>query len=148
MRIETAFPPNYRAIITAFPHVARTYGVVFAWGDTIFNPHKRRISKFDEAHEEVHFARQAAMGGPVAWWQRYLADTQFRFIEEAHAHITEYRKVQEMEQRRNARRFYLKQIAERLSGPLYGGLITKENAIRLIKKGEGAMPDFSEGEAA
>lgn len=133
MTIERDFPPNYQSVCDAFPWVAKIRGVLFAWDMTIWNPDGVDISPSLMAHEEVHSIRQA--GNPAAWWDKYLADPAFRYAEEIPAHIVEYAQVYGANPRRNARRHYLDQIAERLAGPLYGHLTTREKAIRLLKTG-------------
>lgn len=133
MRVEIGFPPNYQAICDAFPHVPKTRGVVFAWDMIVYNPDGAQIPPSIMAHEEVHSLRQK--GNPQAWWDKYLTDPAFRWTEEVPAHIIEYAAQYDANAGRNARRFYLNQIAERLAGPLYGRLSSKDAAIRLLKTG-------------
>jgi len=71
----------------------------------------------------------------VAWWEKYLADDRFRFDEEVPAHIAEYAHIYEGTPKRALRRLHLSDIAERLAGPLYGRLTSKEAAMRLLKTG-------------
>lgn len=137
MTVEVGFPPNYQAICDAFPWVAKTRGVFFAWDRTIWNPDNAQITDHLKAHEEVHSIQQD--GSPAAWWDKYLASPEFRFKEEIKAHICEYAQCYGANRLRNARRHYLNQIAERLAGPLYGRLMTKAAAIRLLKTGAGLL---------
>lgn len=139
MTVEVAFPPNYQAVCDAFPWVARTPGIIFAWGLQIFNPDGIHITPALRAHEEVHSLRQ--QGNPAAWWDKYLSDPAFRYAEEIPAHICEYAKLYSDNPLRNARRHYLDQVAERLAGPLYGRLTTRERAIRLLKTGARVLLD-------
>lgn len=133
MKIERSRPPNYDAIIAAFPWVAKTIGVIFAWDDRIYNPHGITVTPSLLAHEIVHSQRQK--GDPVSWWDKYLIDPAFRFAEEVPAHIEEYAYFAGHEAKRAHRRRYLTDIAGRLAGPLYGRLTSKEAAIRLLKTG-------------
>lgn len=134
MQLSKSFPPNYSAIITAFPHVARSPGVIFCYGETIHAP-GRDVTPYDVAHERVHSERQGS--DPAGWWDRYLSDPQFRFDEELAAHIAEYRWF--AGKPRNERRFMLRQIAQRLAGPLYGARITTRTAKMLITGGVPAV---------
>jgi hypothetical protein len=130
MTIERAYPPNIDAILQAFPHVAHTRGVLFAWDMTIFNPDNIVVTPSLDAHEVVHSIQQR--GNPSAWWDKYLASADFRFEQEVVAHITEYASAYGQFDR-NGRRHQLNQIAARLAGPLYGSLTTKAAAVRLLK---------------
>lgn len=135
MRIETARPPIWDRAIIAFPSILKTHGVLFAWGDTIFNPDGVDVPSITQAHEEVHSIRQEKLGSVEVWWDRYISDPAFRFGEELPAHQVEYRVAYEKAAHRRERQFYLKQIAERLSGPLYGRLVNFERAKGLLKDG-------------
>lgn len=135
MRIERSRPPNWDAVIVAFPHVLRTHGVLFAWGDTIFNPDGVQVSAITHAHEEEHSVRQAKLGSVEVWWDHYIKDPAFRFGEELPAHQVEYAKAYQDARHRNERRFYLNQIAGRLAGPLYGRLVNIDTAKGLLKQG-------------
>jgi hypothetical protein len=148
MRIECSRPPNWDAVIAAFPHVKHTHGVLFAWGDCIFNPDGVEVTPSIHAHEEVHSCRQEKFGSVEKWWDNYLADPAFRFAEETPAHIVEYRVIYGDVADRNRRRFYLKQIAERLAGPLYGNLVNRDKATRLLKTGVSVLLAPQTGEAA
>jgi hypothetical protein len=132
MRVVAARPPLFAEIDAAF-HIEGK-GVTFAFGDVIYNPHGANVTPELMAHEKVHGARQ---GGDVeGWWRRYIADPQFRFDEELPAHIAEYRAFcanNTAGQARNARRMALHHIAARLASPLYGRLVSYDEARRLIK---------------
>ena len=132
MRIETTRPPNYDAIVAAFPWVATTRGVIYAWDMTVFNPDGITITPSLHAHEEVHSIRQK--GDPALWWDRYLSEPEFRFREEVPAHIVEYVTIYQKHDRPK-RRLYLSDIASRLAGPLYGSLTSKQAAIKILKAG-------------
>lgn len=132
MEVKYAFPPNYAKIVAAFPHVEHNRHVLFCYGRFIWNPYGCTLAERDHAHEKVHSNRQG--DNPEAWWERYLADPVFRFEEEVLAHVVEYAFVSGPDTARNERRFYLNHIAERLAGPLYGRLITKDLAKRLLKE--------------
>lgn len=142
MKIVHDYPPNYAAIRAVFP-AARTPGVIFTFGSSIYNPSGRPLSNALIAHEEVHAHRQRMHLGDTrlftpeaanAWWDRYLKDPEFRWVEESMAHIAEYRAVLEGENNRANRRAMLTVIAKRLSGPLYGRMVSYDECKRMLKK--------------
>lgn len=128
MRIVVDYPPNYAAIIAAFP-AAETAKPIFAYGDVIYNPHRIMIGTHLMRHESVHGERQN--GDPAAWWVNYIADPQFRLDEEVAAHAAEYQSMC-AGITRNQRRRVLRMIARRLASPLYGSLCSIDTAKRLI----------------
>lgn len=136
MSIKFDTPPNIDAINDVFPGVRRdcyVRGIFFAWGDTIYNPSRRTIPMEILAHESVHAIQQEAIG-VEKWWDDYLADKAFRFDQELRAHQIEYQKFVEIGYGRTERRRALAFISERLAGPLYGHMTTKDKAKRLIKE--------------
>lgn len=132
MKTVVAYPPNFEEIAERFPF-ARNPGVIFTYGETIFNPSNAQIGGALRAHEAVHAQRQGTEeAGIQAWWRRYLDDPMFRLEEELLAHRTEYRASKTYVRDRNALAVELDSIARRLSGPLYGGLISYQQARRFI----------------
>ena len=106
-------------ILEAFPK-ASDYGVIFSWGELIYNPHGIVIAPALMAHEAVHGKRQAEYGGKFsveAWWQSYIADPEFRYREELPAHAAEFRVM--MPRDRNERARLVMYEATRLIAPLY-----------------------------
>jgi hypothetical protein len=108
---------------------------IFAWGDTIYNPAGASISHPLLLHELVHADQQRNHPqGVEGWWELYLQSDKFRLEQEIPAHRMEYKTFCEMKKEgRNERRLYLKSIVSRLSGPLYGNLMTFEKAKQVIK---------------
>lgn len=132
MKVERAYPPNFPAILEKFPE-AKDKGVIFTYGDTIYNPWGGLIPDWIVAHEEVHSTRQGLSKEEVeAWWDRYLADEQFRFEEELLAHKVEYKTFCEKVKDRERRSRQLHRIAMRLAGPLYGRMIPYMSAKRVV----------------
>lgn len=132
MRIVKEKPPIFEQIDAAFGIAGKP--VIFAFGDTIYNPMGIAITRELYAHECVHGHRQ---GSDVAgWWAHYIVEPEFRLAEEIPAHQAEYREFCEHNPHgrlRNGRRLYLNAIAKKLASPLYGGLISYEKARSLIK---------------
>lgn len=128
MKIVHAWPPNIEEIAAAIPQAKTTRGVVFAYAPNVYMPHGGDMSQWLRIHEAEHIKRQ--YHDPRTWWTRYCLDMQFRFDEELAAHQAEYRHFDG--EPRPKRRFYLRQIAQRLAGPLYGRLCTVHKAKQLI----------------
>lgn len=127
--IIVARPPNFDAILAAFPDADKP-GVIFAYGDDIFNPSGHEIPAALLAHERVHCKRQSSgsftrIQGYSAekltayWWTEYLRDPEFRYYEELLAHAAEYRDQAARWPDRNDRARLLQSTARRLVAPLY-----------------------------
>lgn len=130
LKIIHARPPNFDAIAAAMP-MAHKPGVIFCFGDTVFNPAGKPISPWIMAHERVHSAQQGA--DPLPWWDRYIADVEFRFAQELEAHRAEWRSWLSLGTRnRNQRRGYMVVVGSRLAGPLYGRMVRFAKARELI----------------
>jgi hypothetical protein len=131
MIIVRDYPPMFPQIVKAFPEAASP-GALFTWGNRIYNPSRVQIPRELLVHEEVHHQRQGEEeAGIVAWWQRYLVDAQFRLDEELPAHIAEY-KAFRGGRHGFSRKGMLHHIASRLASPFYGGLVTYQEAVKLI----------------
>lgn len=139
MKVVKAFPPNYQAINAAFG--VRGRGVIFCYGDRIYNPSGVVVGPELVIHEKVHSERQqACAGGVETWWRDYIADPAFRLAEEIPAHQAEFaywlaradadRPVRGF---RSAAEYHRLAIAQRLSGPLYGRLLTLSAATALLQ---------------
>lgn len=117
--------------ITAFFNIPLGQAVIFSWGDAIYNPTGAKISKMLHAHEEIHSARQGKSEADVLmWWRRYMADPLFRYDEELPAHVAEYHAY--CKRHGSGRVQFLDKVAERLSSPLYGSIVTYEMARSAI----------------
>lgn len=131
MNVVKGLPPNFGDVVAVFPNASNP-GVIFTYGDTIYNPSGILLTPELHAHEGIHCGRQ---GDHVEdWWIQYLRDAEFRLNEELLAHRAEYRTYAASERDRNTQNSYLRQVARRLAGPLYGNMITEGQAIREIKK--------------
>ncbi len=130
------FPPVYPRLVDKF-HIGGNRGVIFSWGDKIFNPYRVEIPDHLIYHEAVHGTRQTSLG-IEKWWEKYIKDEDFRLIEEALAHAAEYKALVGPNSSRPVRRRTLVQVAKRLSGPLYGHMTTPKEAKKLILLGVGS----------
>lgn len=139
MEIVDGFPPNIDAIDKAFK-VKNKRGVIYAYDGAIYAPYGQQVSFALRAHEMVHLDRQRRHpGGADGWWNEYIESAEFRLLEELPAHYAEYRYIVNGGASRHERRAALVRIAKRLSGPLYGGLISLGAAKAALEMGpEGA----------
>jgi hypothetical protein len=126
-------PPNYDAIAKTFNIKGRT-NIVFAYGDKLYVPGGKSVNVDTHllVHEETH-ANQQAMIGVEKWWERYLEDADFRFLQELEAYRNQYRSMNILPLKH--RLDYLNHIATDLAGEMYGNLLSKEDAIRAITDG-------------
>lgn len=132
MHIIKSFPPNFKAIATRFP-VKGKPGILYAYGNTLYNPSGVPVEPWIKAHEAIHMSRQEAYGVD-RWWNDYINNDQMRLYEELLAHRAEYLSYEEWFPN-NPKRLakYLETVlVPRLSSPLYGSLISPANARRLI----------------
>lgn len=129
MNIVKAYPPNIEKIKKAFPIKRNT---VFTYGDTIFAPEVSfKLPPDLIAHEQTHQIQQGA--DPEAWWDKYIADVQFRYVQELIAYQNQYRFYCKFVKGRNERFNFAKTLAMDLSGPLYGNIVGFMEAINLIR---------------
>lgn len=132
MNFEYTRPPNFEDILKVFGRECCKPGVLFTYGNTLYNPSRVPVPPSLIMHEEVHSRRQLSiMMGPELWWSNYLTDKSFRYEEELIAHQVEYLKAVEGAGR-DVRRRYLAVISERLASPLYGRMTTKDRAKAAI----------------
>lgn len=132
MEIVKAYPPNYKQITEAIPGVLAQEKVVFAYGDTIYNPSGYDIEDHLELHESVHAAQQKKIGVDE-WWSKYLSDTKFRLEQEIEAYRAQYAMVSRVYGRANATAL-LQDVSRDLSSPMYGSILDHKQARKAILK--------------
>lgn len=130
VNIRIGLPPMYEEIAAAFPHVSERFGVVYTWGDTIYNPSGVQLPKDLVAHEEVHMKQQA--DDPAGWWRRYIANAEFRLSQEVAAYQRQYKVFCEVQRDKNLRLRKLMTLSADLASPIYGFVITRDRAMREI----------------
>jgi hypothetical protein len=131
--IIIAYPPIVEEIQAVFPAVGKTSGIIFSWGDKIYNPSNVVITPALAAHELVHGQRQTNdEAAIIKWWRTYLADPEFRVNEELLGHKAELNVLLFRVADRNQRNMLVQQIAMRLSGPIYGNAITLSEARKRL----------------
>lgn len=130
MKIVVADPPNIAQIAEAFPH--RPAHVIYAFGDTIYNPGGKWISAALVAHEGEHGIRQADK--IEEWWDRYLKDPEWRYIEEVFGHVAELRQqIRTQHFDRNYRTKLITSTALRLISPMYEYKVPLAKAVADLK---------------
>ena len=128
MKIVKEFPPIYDKIKEKFTLSGRE---IFAWGNIIYNPGEGELGPELIAHEKIHKKQQ---GNDIeGWWEKYLADDNFRFKQELEAHQMEYKEFCKLNKDRNIRHRYLVYLGGRLSSPVYGSMVSQMEAIKSIR---------------
>ena len=128
MEIVFKYPPNIEKIREHFPV---KYGVIFTYGDKLYNPDRGEIDSALMVHEETHTVQQG--NNPDEWWDRYFTDESFRKEQEIEAYRNQYKYALENYNRASRKRL-LRQISKDLSSHLYGNLMTEEEAKEQIIK--------------
>lgn len=141
-KIVKAYPPNYNDLSKVFP-IKGKRGIIYAYGERIYNPSGVVIHPWVLSHETVHCTRQLATDsdlypeeGLELWWYKYMTETQFRLDEEVLAHQAEWESIKQSHMSQRDKDRYLIMMAERLSSPLYGSMVTYIQASDLITHGE------------
>lgn len=131
MKNLIAYPPNYEEILAVFPAIVGK-PVVFAYGDTLYNPTGAIIPPDLKVHEETHELQQKEYrGGASQWWKQYLFSPDFRLDQEAKAYRAQYKYLLGTESRQVARAG-LRKFVKDLSGAIYGHICSAELAEKLI----------------
>lgn len=134
MKIILDYPPNIDEIRKVFTFTRR---VIFAYDGNIYNPDRMPLTTPIVEHEKVHFEQQRRIGNEE-WWRLYLADPEFRALQEIPAYRTQYRVARPMILKKNPRDGrhlaldYAKRLAEALSGDTYGKCISYDDALQFI----------------
>lgn len=137
MKIIRAYPPNFAQIAAAFPVKGRN-GILYAYGQTLYNPSGIAVTPWLLAHETVHGNRQTV---PLVWWDYYINFPDFRFTEELLAHRAEYYRYAELHTEDDTE-MYLTLISQRLASRLYGNMVSEQEARDAIV-GRDPGPDHS-----
>lgn len=127
--VDPGFPPIYERAQEVFDLSGMQ--PVFTYGEVIYNPHGNYLDEPLLAHERVHSLQQS--DGPLAWWERYFVDASFRFDQEIEAYREQYRVAKRTIKDRNALNHYVRRLAQDLSSPMYGNIVSFTEALRLIK---------------
>lgn len=107
-------------------------GLIMTIGATCWNVDGWHMDEPLIAHEKLHSQRQLAYGDLDGYLDLYLTNPEFRFAEELLAHQEEWRCIKDTIPLRSARRERLWVAVDRLSSPMYGALVTRGEAKRMI----------------
>lgn len=125
-------PPNYDEIVAVLPAVKGRANAVFTYAPYIYWMGDGVLTPDLMKHEEKHLEQQKK-NGPAAWWKEYLADPEFRLIQEVEAYQAQYKAARRLN--RAQRRILLNKISSDLASPMYGRILSKSDAKRLISNG-------------
>ena len=131
MDVIIAQPPNLKDIQKAFPAIVGKKGIVYTYGNLIFNPDGGEIDEPLQFHEATHSLQQDGLG-VERWWHCYLTDPGFRLQQEIEAYQNQYRRYCELVKDRNRRAVFLNRIAVDLSSSQYGNIIDLHSARQRI----------------
>jgi len=128
------YPPNIDEVAAVYPMAKTMHGVIFSYGEAIYNPSGQDLPPEILAHEMVHCVRQLKHPeGVQGWWQQYLTNAEFCYNEELLAHKAEYASICERHPSRQTRRQALRHVAKKLSSALYGKVVTFEKAKKALQ---------------
>ena len=127
MKISTEKPPNWDLITKHFP--VTWGGIIVTYGDTIYCAVP--LSDQKASHEAVHVIQQTSMGVDK-WWKQYIDDPAFRLQQEIEAYRKEVKYVKEKCKDRNLQYKIIRQICLDLSSPVYGSIISAEEAKKRL----------------
>lgn len=130
MKILNEFPPNYAEIKKRI-NINEEDLPVFTYSSTIFNPGNQKITPDLIIHEEVHQRQQGSE--PEVWWDQYLTDIPFRLEQELMAYAIQFAFIKKNHSCKG-QKYFLEKMAEYLSGPMYGGIITYHEAEARIRR--------------
>lgn len=106
---------------------------VYTYGDTIYFPKGGELPEDLWRHEEKHGEQQDKMGARE-WWDHWLASIEFRVWQELEAYQVQYRFLKTTHRDRNAQARLAFLLAQELSSPMYGQVITFQEAYRRIRE--------------
>lgn len=127
MKIINDFPPNIEQIRAKFK---LHKGIVFTYGDILYNPDRSYIDVALIVHEETHMKQQSY--SPEEWWNKYLVDPSFRLSQELEAYRNQYMKLKKNIKDPFKLGQRIDKLAQDLSGDIYGNLLSFNEAKYLI----------------
>lgn len=121
MIIKEEYPPNIEDIKKVFP-IINEHKPVFAYGDTIYNPYKIKVTPDLEHHELTHSRQQGQF--PEVWWYQYLSNKEFRLEQELEAFCEQYKFAKDNGVKGKVLDWAREQMSMQLCSELYGNLIS------------------------
>lgn len=128
IKLSKEIPEIYKELNEKFG-VKWEDGIIICYGNTIHC--NVDISADKIVHETVHVKQQEKIGKDE-WWRMYLDIPSFRLEQEVEAYRAEYQFIKRNIKNREAVFHFLARMAKHLSSENYGGIITTDEAIKLI----------------
>lgn len=120
VELVIGLPPIFDWAKKHFPNIDEKT-TIFSYGNKIYAP--QELPDHLWAHELVHCKRQGySESGAKKWWDKYVADLDFRYNEEVLAYREQYKFFKERCKDRNKVFNFGRLLANELSSPLYGNL--------------------------
>lgn len=131
-KLSNDFPPNLELLQQHFPYIKDHQGWYVTVGGIIYNPFNLVMTPDYVAHELVHVYQQHSHeGGPDAYLKKYIEDMDFRLEVETVAYGYQLQYIRKHEGYQAAQRRLI-MLARHMASPLYGPMVTYENAARAI----------------
>lgn len=105
-------------------------GICIAVGDTIYAKHEMSADFIE--HEVTHLKQQKEIG-LEKWWNLYLTDNDFLLKAELEAYRAQAGFIKKSGVSRQVYRKECSRLAKDLSGPIYGRVISYDDALAAIK---------------
>lgn len=127
MKIVYDLPPNYKEIVKVFDLTGKN--PVFTYGDIIYYPFGKgnKIPLHLIMHESTHKDQQG--NDPKKWWDEYLRSPEFRLNQELEAYRNQF---QFYKNKNKSWMPFLKSIARDISSPMYGNMVSYNEALDYI----------------
>ncbi len=106
-----------------------TEGTIFVYKDTIYTNNELPYDVM--LHEFKHLQQQAKIGAKK-WIRQYLKSNKFRLEQELDAYKFQLSKVKETGDKDEYAHILI-ECCQNISSDLYGGIITYQEAIKLLK---------------
>jgi len=130
IKIIYSRPPFWRILKMFFPDYDPDGTIAVAFGRVVY-----ANQDFDESfkiHEETHLRQQKrSYFFAVIWWARYLFSKKFRFKQELEAFRRQYLFIKSTKGYDSFKA--LLNLSDALASPLYGNMVTRSQARRLLE---------------
>lgn len=130
MKISHEKPPIYDRLVDVFG-IDWNDGIVITYGDTLHTREGNNIPKDLVIHEKTHTRQQAAIG-LEEWWNNYVASRDFRIQQEVEAYRNQWQFLKSIEKDREKLFHKRLRLVRDLSGPIYGYVVSEQEAVKLI----------------
>lgn len=129
MKLSNHIPAIYPRLKKAFG-ISWDKGIIITYGEGVYCKHP--LPDYKIAHEQVHVEQQLAIGADK-WWNKYIADKEFRLAQEIEAYQVEFNFIKTHMAGSSERDEIIDRIYRALSSSIYGNIISYEEAKQIIK---------------